>query len=200
MSKRKPKTTEQLTKDAIASIDENLERPDDMVVVIPAPDPVILSDPVPGDPGEPEAAPAAEAAAMPTLVHTKRLRGKAKTPRDAKGRILPKKKKAPKEPPPSITWNRGAAKTPKKAKAPKARPAKGERKPSLLTLAYEILKRRKNPMSSTEMAVAVLERGEWKTKGKTPEATLYAAIIREIAAKGKDARFRKVDRNSFEAA
>ena len=32
----------------------------------------------------------------------------------------------------------------------------------------------------------------------TPEATLYAAIIREIAAKGKAARFRKVERGLFE--
>jgi hypothetical protein len=28
---------------------------------------------------------------------------------------------------------------------------------------------------------------------------VYAAIIREIAAKGKDARFRKVERGKFEA-
>jgi hypothetical protein len=34
----------------------------------------------------------------------------------------------------------------------------------------------------------------WKTGGKTPEATIYAAIIREIGAKGREARFKKVDR------
>ena len=40
----------------------------------------------------------------------------------------------------------------------------------------------------------------WSTGGKTPHATLYAAIIREIAKKGKDARFRKVDRGRFQLA
>ena len=36
------------------------------------------------------------------------------------------------------------------------------------------------------------------TSGKTPSATLYAAIIREISKKGKDARFAKVDRGRFQ--
>ena len=34
--------------------------------------------------------------------------------------------------------------------------------------------------------------------GKTPEASLYAAIIREIAAKKKEARFKKTERGTFE--
>jgi hypothetical protein len=44
----------------------------------------------------------------------------------------------------------------------------------------------------------VLAKGLWQTKGKTPAATLYAAIIREIAAKGKETRFHKTDRGMFE--
>ena len=43
----------------------------------------------------------------------------------------------------------------------------------------------------------VLMRGLWKTLGRTPEATLYAAIIREIAAKGETSRFIKTDRGLF---
>jgi len=39
----------------------------------------------------------------------------------------------------------------------------------------------------------------WATKGATPEATLYAAVIREIAAKGKESRFKKHDRGLFTA-
>ena len=35
--------------------------------------------------------------------------------------------------------------------------------------------------------------------GKTPEATLYAAIVREIAAKGTAARFKKHERGVFVA-
>ncbi|MBY0312671.1 MAG: winged helix-turn-helix domain-containing protein [Phycisphaerales bacterium] len=47
---------------------------------------------------------------------------------------------------------------------------------------------------------AARAKGLWKSPGgKTPEATLYAAIIREIAAKGKDARFRKTERGVFVA-
>ena len=38
----------------------------------------------------------------------------------------------------------------------------------------------------------------WETKGATPHATLYAAMIREIKAKGKDARFEKADRGQFQ--
>ncbi len=35
--------------------------------------------------------------------------------------------------------------------------------------------------------------------GKTPQATLYAAMVREIAAKGSSARFRKVSKGHFAA-
>ena len=46
----------------------------------------------------------------------------------------------------------------------------------------------------------MLAKGLWKTSGKTPAATIYAAIIREIAAKGSESRFRKVERGKFELA
>ena len=36
--------------------------------------------------------------------------------------------------------------------------------------------------------------------GKTPQATLYAAMVREITAKGSSARFRKVSKGHFAAA
>ena len=38
----------------------------------------------------------------------------------------------------------------------------------------------------------------WATGGKTPWATLYAAVIREIAAKGKESRFKKTGRGLFD--
>jgi hypothetical protein len=46
----------------------------------------------------------------------------------------------------------------------------------------------------------VLAKGLWQTKGQTPHSTLYAAVIREIAAKGKGARFRKTEQGRFELA
>ena len=39
----------------------------------------------------------------------------------------------------------------------------------------------------------------WTTKGKTPHATIHAAIVREIAAKGNSSRFKKVARGRFAA-
>lgn len=33
--------------------------------------------------------------------------------------------------------------------------------------------------------------------GKTPHATLYSAILREIATKGNEARFKKTERGHF---
>jgi hypothetical protein len=55
-------------------------------------------------------------------------------------------------------------------------------------------------MRAKDMIAAVEAKGLWKSPGgKTPEATLYAAIIREIAAKGKDARFKKHERGVFVA-
>jgi hypothetical protein len=68
---------------------------------------------------------------------------------------------------------------------------------SLLNEAVAVLKEGGQPMNAKEMVEAVLAKGEWATKGKTPAATLYAAVIREIAKKGQDARFRKVERGQF---
>ncbi len=89
-----------------------------------------------------------------------------------------------------------AAKATKSAKAPK------ERKPkrvSGLDLAAKVLAEAGEPLNAKTIAERAIAAG-WKTSGKTPEATLYAAIIREIAKKGKDARFAKRDRGLFTAA
>jgi len=82
----------------------------------------------------------------------------------------------------------------KKEKAPKQEKAK---KISGLDAAADVLKKAGKPMGFKEITEAVLAAG-WRTNGKTPAATLYAAAIREIAAKGKQARFRKTERGMFE--
>ena len=92
-----------------------------------------------------------------------------------------------------------AAAKSRKAKATK--PAKREpkaKRPSGIDLAAKVLASAKEPLNSKTIAERVLAAG-WTTSGKTPHATLYAAMIREIAAKGKDARFRKTDRGLFTA-
>jgi hypothetical protein len=71
---------------------------------------------------------------------------------------------------------------------------------SLLDLTAEVLAKAKKPMSCGAIVAKVLATGRWQTKGKTPYATLYAAILREIGAKGDAARFRRTDRGQFEYA
>ena len=106
----------------------------------------------------------------------------------------------------SVQEGQGAkpdAKAAKDTKAAKKAPkAKGEAKKrngmSGLDAAAKVLADAGKPMNCKEMVETMLAKGLWKTGGRTPAATIYAAIIREIAAKGKDARFRKADRGQFE--
>jgi hypothetical protein len=58
----------------------------------------------------------------------------------------------------------------------------------------------REPLNTAEMVKRMLAKGLWKTSGKTPAATIYAAIIREIAVKGGEARFRKTERGKFALA
>ena len=51
------------------------------------------------------------------------------------------------------------------------------------------------------MIEAIAAKGYWTSPGgKTPHATLYSAIIREISVKGNEARFTKTERGQFAAA
>ena len=75
---------------------------------------------------------------------------------------------------------------------------KPSRRPSGLDAAVAVLAEAGKPLNCGDMVKRMLETGLWKTNGKTPAATIYAAIIREIAAKGGDSRFRKTDRGTFE--
>ena len=71
---------------------------------------------------------------------------------------------------------------------------------SAISAAAKVLADAGKPMRAKDMIEAASAKNLWSSpNGKTPEATLYAAIIREIAAKGKAARFRKVERGLFEA-
>ena len=56
----------------------------------------------------------------------------------------------------------------------------------------------KKGSSCQEMIKAIGEKGYWTSPGgKTPHATLYSAILREIQNKGNDARFKKMERGKF---
>jgi len=88
-----------------------------------------------------------------------------------------------------------------KAAAKRGRKAKPKAKrTSLLDVAAEVLGEADEPMNAKAIIEKVLATGRWQTKGATPEATLYSALIREIAKKGGDSRFEKVERGTFQLA
>ena len=92
----------------------------------------------------------------------------------------------------------------KRAKAKKAPSKKttGKKKPkrvSALDAAAQVLKAAGKPMRAQELIAAMAEQGLWSSPaGKTPHATLYAAMQREERDKGGASRFKKVDRGQFE--
>jgi hypothetical protein len=70
--------------------------------------------------------------------------------------------------------------------------AKGEKKRSCLDAAAKLLAETGQPMTCQELIAAIAAKGYWTSPaGKTPQATLYAAIVREIRTKKEHARFRK---------
>jgi len=76
------------------------------------------------------------------------------------------------------------------------KPAKAK-KASGLDAAAQVLKDAKQPMRCKDIVQTMLDKGLWTTGGKTPHATIYAAILREIQTKGGEARFKKTDRGLF---
>jgi hypothetical protein len=112
-------------------------------------------------------------------------RKKAAKPASTKTpRAKPSKAKA------TLAADAGNAAKPAAEKAPK--------KPSQVDAAAKVLSESEEPMNAKAMVEAMVAKGYWTPGiGKTPEATLYSAIIREISKKGRDARFKKVERGQF---
>lgn len=91
-------------------------------------------------------------------------------------------------------------KTTKKPVSAKAKtPAKaGDKKLSQIDAAARVLAKAKEPMNCAAMVEAMAAAKLWSSPGgKTPAATLYASILREVNTKGKVARFVKKDRGLF---
>jgi len=82
--------------------------------------------------------------------------------------------------------------------AAKKAATKKDKKMSALDAAAKVLAESKEPLRAKEMIDAMAAKGYWTSPGgKTPHATLYAAIMREINTKAKDARFKKMERGLF---
>ena len=88
------------------------------------------------------------------------------------------------------------------AKDPKSQAAAEQpKKLSALDAAARVLGENGQAMNCQEMIEAMAAKGYWTSPGgKTPAATLYSAILKELKAKGADARFRKTERGKFARA
>ena len=117
-----------------------------------------------------------------------------------------KKQRSPKAAPPAKkTTTRQAPATPptpaSRARAAKAAPTRGavkEQKTSALSAAAQVLQETGQALSCPELIAQMAAKGYWASpQGKTPAATLYAALTREIKRKGEAARFQKTGPGTF---
>jgi hypothetical protein len=92
-----------------------------------------------------------------------------------------------------------AAKAGHHGKGEPAAPAAAKDQPlSALSAAARVLSENGQPMTCPELIQAMAAKGYWTSPaGKTPAATLAAAIAREIKVKKDQSRFRKTDRGKF---
>jgi hypothetical protein len=95
-----------------------------------------------------------------------------------------------------------AVATPPKAKAKSKKTAEAmPEKMSALDAAAQVLADAGEPMNAKQMIEAMTTQGLWTSPGgKTPHATLYSAILREIGTKPDATRFRKASKGHFAAA
>jgi hypothetical protein len=115
---------------------------------------------------------------------TKTKKPAAKTAKAAKAK--PAKVKTPKTESPS--------------KGSKTKKAKADGTMSAIDAAAKVLADAREPMNCKSLIEAMAAKGLWTSPGgKTPWATLYSALLREINTKGSDARFVKVERGQFAA-
>jgi hypothetical protein len=118
-------------------------------------------------------------------------KGKAK----AKGRPEPKAVSAP------APHADAPSTQPRTAKTCGRQKAEGEKKMSCLDAAAKLLSETGRPMTCQELIAAMAAKGYWTSPaGKTPQATLYAAIVRELRTNKDGARFRKTAPGRFARA
>lgn len=94
-----------------------------------------------------------------------------------------------------------AKKAPRKSKG-KTKAVKAPKgKLSALDAAHVVLRGRKSPLNAQELVATMEAKGLWQSPvGKTPAATVSAAINRHIEKHGEESRFTKPDKGLFAAA
>lgn len=134
----------------------------------------------------PKPAPKVEAKKPATLVDP-RIAEKAKALDAAVAKLATPGLKATRKETPKAEPKPGSKPEPKKA-----------RKMGALDAAAIVLADAGKPMRSKDLIAEMAKRGLWTSPGgKTPEATLYAAVLREIGAKGTAARFARAGKGEF---
>ncbi len=91
------------------------------------------------------------------------------------------------------------------AEEPKKRATRGETGDDGATMsgldaAAKVLAEAGEPLRCKEIAKRALEAGYWASDGKTPHATVYSSILRDIQKRSDDSRFRKAGRGLFALA
>lgn len=134
----------------------------------------------------PNANPATGVATTPNTTMAKKAAKKA--PKKAAS-TAPKKKAAPSlgDRVEKATAPKPAAKV-KPVKATTDAPAKPM---SGLDAAAQVLKTYKKAMTAKEIVALMREDGLWSSEAKTPEATIYSAMLTEVNKKGDQSRFEK---------
>jgi hypothetical protein len=111
------------------------------------------------------------------------------------------KKTAPKQVPSAKPKQTAKGSRAVKSRPSETRVVKKGTKLSAIAAAARVLDETGRAMTCPELITAMAAKGYWKSPGgKTPAATLYAAIHQEIKIKGADARFRKTARGKFTSA
>ena len=86
----------------------------------------------------------------------------------------------------------------KTAKTADAAVAAAPKKLSLVKAAIAVLKESDEAMNTRSIVETAKAKGLWSPgAGKTPEQTLYSAMMREIKERGLQARFKLVNRGHF---
>ena len=98
------------------------------------------------------------------------------------------------------TKTTSAKRTPKAAPAIHVDQPAAPKKMSILDAAAQVLAEAGAAMNTATMVKAMLTKRIWATTGKTPAATLHAAVSREVAGKRDKSRFRKAGRGMFTLA
>jgi hypothetical protein len=169
-----PSSTERARRAALAEVKARAD-------ALEAPKAARLATP----PTSPDVGPASEATEGRKAASPRPPKATSAATKPAKGKGASKGKRKPVRPVPAAKGKRKP---------------KGDRPLSGLDAAAKVLAGSGKPMRVSEIVEQMSKRGLWTSKaGRTPEATVYAAIIREIRDKGVESRFVKKDRGLFAA-